>query len=77
MVHPTSADVQLSPVRLNCCTACSNTVRQEYRDRGVTFVLEALQKPAYLEELTGLAELQRRAAEADLDDMSWDSFDED
>eukprot|EP01047_Picozoa_sp_COSAG01_P052865 COSAG01_NODE_5603_length_4152_cov_6.246237_1_plen_719_part_00 len=61
----------------NCCTACSNTVRQEYRDRGVTFVLEALQKPAYLEELTGLAELQRRAAEADLDDMSWDSFDED
>ena len=36
-------------------------MRKEYRERGIEFVTEALQKPEYLEELTGLAELKRRA----------------
>ena len=44
-----------------CSTACSSIVRKEYRERGIEFVTEALQKPEYLEELTGLAELKRRA----------------
>eukprot|EP01048_Picozoa_sp_COSAG05_P001094 COSAG05_NODE_34_length_27784_cov_62.890129_24_plen_701_part_00 len=67
------SNVALSAQPFDCCTACSESVRSEYRRRGANFVLEALQKPSYLEDLTGLAELQRRAADFDDDAFDWDS----
>eukprot|EP00741_Cyanophora_paradoxa_P020900 tig00021318_g20176.t1 len=45
------------------CTACSPGVVAAYRARGFELLLDACNSPRYLEELTGLGELQR-AAEA-------------
>ncbi|PKA58316.1 Ubiquitin-like modifier-activating enzyme atg7 [Apostasia shenzhenica] len=44
-----------------CCTACSNAVVSEYRRRGMEFVLQAINQPSYLEDLTGLTELMNSA----------------
>ncbi|KAL8105686.1 hypothetical protein AgCh_029474 [Apium graveolens] len=52
------------------CTACSCTVVNEFRNRKMDFVLEAINHPTYLEDLTGLTELQRAANSFDLD---WDN----
>ncbi|GAB2298600.1 Autophagy protein 7 [Dionaea muscipula] len=43
----------------NTCTACCCTVVSEYRERGMEFVLEAVNHPTYLEDLTGLTELKK------------------
>ena len=78
------SNMLLSAQAFNSCTACSNIVRKEYRTRGINFVIEALQKPEYLEEMTGLAELKRKAQlaadEMDAmmdDDDEWGLSDED
>jgi ubiquitin-like modifier-activating enzyme ATG7 len=51
------------------CTACSSTVVNEFRERGENFVLEVLNRPNYLEDLTGLTELLSDIQNKDLD---WD-----
>ncbi|XP_019450840.1 PREDICTED: ubiquitin-like modifier-activating enzyme atg7 [Lupinus angustifolius] len=51
------------------CTACCHTVVSEYRNRGMEFILEAINHPTYLEDLTGLTELMKSAASFSLD---WD-----
>jgi ubiquitin-like modifier-activating enzyme ATG7 len=56
------------------CTACCNIVVSEYRKRGMKFVLESINHPTYLEDLTGLTELMKSANEYDVD---WDEDDED
>ncbi|XP_021639573.2 ubiquitin-like modifier-activating enzyme atg7 isoform X2 [Hevea brasiliensis] len=38
------------------CTACCSTVVTEYRKRGKEFLLQAINHPSYLEDLTGLTE---------------------
>ncbi|CAK9152601.1 unnamed protein product [Ilex paraguariensis] len=53
----------------NSCTACSYTVVSEYRRRGKDFVLQAINHPTYLEDLTGLTELMKSASSFTLD---WD-----
>ncbi|MCL7037000.1 hypothetical protein MKW94_009982, partial [Papaver nudicaule] len=53
----------------NYCTACSSTVVSEYRRRGMAFVLDAINKPTYLEDLTGLTELMKSMNTLDVD---WD-----
>lgn len=45
-------------------------VVSEYRKRGLEFVLEAINHPTYLEDLTGLTELMISANSFDLD---WDN----
>nr|DAD24839.1 TPA_asm: hypothetical protein HUJ06_026303 [Nelumbo nucifera] len=52
------------------CTACSSSVVSEYRNRGMDFILQAINHPAYLEDLTGLTELMRSATSFKLD---WDN----
>ncbi|KAG0623166.1 hypothetical protein M758_3G153100 [Ceratodon purpureus] len=52
------------------CTACSSTVVNEFRERGSDFVLEVLNRPNYLEDLTGLTELL--AATDEGGDLVWD-----
>nr|GMD06685.1 ubiquitin-like modifier-activating enzyme atg7 [Ipomoea batatas] len=51
------------------CTACSSKVVAEYEKRGMDFVLEAINHPTYLEDLTGLTELMKSAGSFELD---WD-----
>ncbi|KAL3617044.1 Autophagy protein 7 [Castilleja foliolosa] len=52
------------------CTACSPIVVSEYRKRGLDFILEAINHPTYLEDLTGLTELMKSAGSYELD---WDN----
>ncbi|KAG5517029.1 hypothetical protein RHGRI_037694 [Rhododendron griersonianum] len=54
----------------NSCTACCTTVISEYRKRGMDFVLQAINHPTYLEDLTGLTELMKSASSFQLD---WDN----
>ncbi|CAH2046260.1 unnamed protein product, partial [Thlaspi arvense] len=56
----------------NSCTACSETVVSEYREKGNSFILEAINHPTYLEDLTGLTELKKAANSFNLD---WDDDD--
>ncbi|KAF5729165.1 ubiquitin-like modifier-activating enzyme atg7-like [Tripterygium wilfordii] len=53
----------------NSCTACCSTVVSEYRKRGTDFLLQAINHPTYLEDLTGLTELMKSANSFKLD---WD-----
>lgn len=53
----------------NSCTACCSTVVSEYRKRGMQFILQAINHPTYLEDVTGLTELMRSANSFQLD---WD-----
>lgn len=56
------------------CTACSETVVSKYQDRGMDFVLQAINHPTYLEDLTGLTDLMKSASSFDVD---WDKDDDD
>lgn len=56
------------------CTACSTAVVSEYRRRGMEFILQAINHPTYLEDLTGLTELKESANTFQLD---WDDETED
>lgn len=49
-------------------------VVSEYQDRGMDFVLQAINHPTYLEDLTGLTDLMKSASSFDVD---WDKDDDD
>lgn len=53
----------------DCCSACSDKILDAYRTEGWEFVQKALNEKDYVEELSGLKEVQRaaEAAEADID----------
>ncbi|KZF20110.1 autophagy-related protein-like protein 7 [Xylona heveae TC161] len=55
----------------DCCSACSDRVVDAYRKGGFEFVQRALNEKGYVEELSGLAEVQR-AAEAAAAEIEWD-----
>lgn len=62
----------------NSCTACCCTVVSEYRKKGIEFLLQAINHPTYLEDLTGLTELKESANSFKLDwDDETDDFDDD
>lgn len=42
-------------------------VVEEYEKRGLEFLLEAINHPTYLEDLTGLTELMKSASSFDVD----------
>lgn len=52
--------------RFPSCTACSDPIISEYKERGVDFVLEACNQPNYLERVAGLEDLLKRP---DLDEV--------
>ncbi|KAL4801393.1 hypothetical protein BDV18DRAFT_149322 [Aspergillus unguis] len=54
-----------------CCSACSKNVINEYKKEGWNFVQRALNEKEYVEELSGLKEVQE-TAEANLADIEWD-----
>jgi ubiquitin-like modifier-activating enzyme ATG7 len=58
------------------CSACSQKILTEYLKNDWKFVLKALTKKGYVEEVSGLAEVQRLAEEAAAL-VEWDSAEED
>lgn len=48
----------------DCCSACSDKVIDTYKENGWDFVEKALNNKDYVEELSGLKEVQRRAEAA-------------
>ncbi|KAM3350778.1 hypothetical protein ACQJBY_023070 [Aegilops geniculata] len=57
------------------CIACSNAILSEYRSRGLDFIMQAINEPSYLEDLTGLTELMKCT---DCSQAEWaDEVDED
>ncbi|XP_076167795.1 autophagy-related 7 isoform X2 [Ptiloglossa arizonensis] len=62
-------DMQLTIThRFTSCTACSVPVITEYKNRGLSFVLDACNIPNYLEKLSGLEEILKRS---DLDELCY------
>jgi ubiquitin-like modifier-activating enzyme ATG7 len=55
----------------DCCSACSDTVISAYEADSWDFVQRALNERGWVEELSGLKEVQRRADEA-AEDVDWD-----
>ena len=56
------------------CSACSDSIISAYQSDGWSFVKKALSERGYVEELSGLAEVQRRAEELDAD-VDWSEDD--
>ena len=59
----------------DCCSACSPKVLKAYREDEWGFLKRALQEKDYVAELSGLAEVQRRAEEL-AGELDWDEDDE-
>lgn len=59
----------------DCCSACSPKVLEAYRKDQWGFLKRALQEKDYVAELSGLAEVQRRAEEMDAN-VDWEEEDE-
>ncbi|KAI1331884.1 hypothetical protein F5Y16DRAFT_395173 [Xylariaceae sp. FL0255] len=59
-----------------CCSACSPPILSAYRNEGWEFVKRALEDKDYVAELSGLAEVQRKA-EALASEVDWDDGAED
>jgi len=57
------------------CTGCSETVLGAYETHGFEMMLQAFNKPGYLEKLTGLDKLYDEG-EAALETVDWDEDDE-
>ena len=59
------------------CTACSPTVVDGYKERGFDLVVDAMNTPKFLEDLTGLTEMHRQVNELDDLDFDWSDDDDD
>lgn len=68
---PTFQNISIAGKSYNCCSACSDTIVNAYRTDGWNFVEKALNEKGFVEELSGLAEVQR-AAEAAAADVEWE-----
>lgn len=60
----------------NCCSACSDKIVDLYKTEGWGFVERALNEKGYVEEVSGLKEVQR-LAEIAAKDIEWDEDEED
>lgn len=55
----------------DCCSACSPKILEAYEKEGWEFVKRAINEKGYVEELSGLAEVQRKADQLG-DELEWD-----
>eukprot|EP00271_Cylindrocystis_brebissonii_P016871 TRINITY_DN4158_c0_g1_i1.p1 TRINITY_DN4158_c0_g1~~TRINITY_DN4158_c0_g1_i1.p1 ORF type:complete len:220 (-),score=52.39 TRINITY_DN4158_c0_g1_i1:500-1159(-) len=53
------AQLVVTGLAFDKCTACSAKVVDEYRSRGEAFLLQVFNEPSFLEDLTGLTEMLR------------------
>ncbi|PUU74843.1 hypothetical protein B9Z19DRAFT_1103255 [Tuber borchii] len=60
----------------DCCSACSPAIIKEYKVNEWEFVKKALNQKGYVEEVSGLLEVQRRADEVEMDDSDDDDDDD-
>lgn len=60
----------------DCCAACSPKILEAYVSGGWDFVHKAINEKGYVEDVSGLTEVQRRADEMDAE-VEWDESDED
>jgi ubiquitin-like modifier-activating enzyme ATG7 len=58
------------------CSACSASIVAAYEKDGWAFVKRALSEKGWVEEVSGLAEVQRKAEEME-GDVDWEEDDED
>lgn len=58
----------------DCCSACSPRIVEAYEKGGWGFVKRALDEKGFVEEVSGLKEVQRRAEEADAE-VEWEESD--
>lgn len=57
------------------CTACCDKILTSYAQDGFDFLINAFNRPSFLEDVTGLTELHASTADADIYDFS-DEFDD-
>lgn len=68
----TFSNIQVEGRPYDCCSACSDIVLKAYEANPWDFVQRALNEKGWVEEMSGLKEVQRRADEA-ANDLDWDS----
>jgi ubiquitin-like modifier-activating enzyme ATG7 len=71
----TFSNINIRGKSYNCCSACSDRVVDAYQEGGWEFVQRALNEKDYVEELSGLKEVQR-VAEAAAAEIEWEDEDE-
>ena len=69
------SNLQVTGQPYSCCSACSDVVLDAYEADPWGFVQRALNERGWVEEMSGLKEVQRRADEA-AGDLEWDSEEE-
>lgn len=60
----------------DCCSACSPAIVGLYEKEGWEFVKRAINERGYVEEVSGLAEVQRKAEEAEKELEAFEDSDE-
>jgi ubiquitin-like modifier-activating enzyme ATG7 len=65
------SNMQVTGKPYDCCSACSDRVTERYKKDGWEFVKRVLNEKGYVEEVSGLAEVQRQAEKAE-EDVDWD-----
>ncbi|KAG2420579.1 hypothetical protein HFD88_000191 [Aspergillus terreus] len=68
---PTFENISVVGKSYKCCSACSTSILEAYEKDGWDFVQKALNEVGYVEELSGLKEVQR-TAEAAAAEIEWD-----
>jgi ubiquitin-like modifier-activating enzyme ATG7 len=71
----TFSNLQVEGTPYDCCSACSDKVIARYEADPWDFVQRALNEKGWVEEMSGLAEVQRKADAAALD-VDWEEEDE-
>ncbi|KAF2478259.1 autophagy-related protein 7 [Lindgomyces ingoldianus] len=65
------SNIQVEGKPYDCCSACSDKVLKPYQEDPWDFVQRALNERGWVEEISGLADVQRKA-DAAADDLEWD-----
>ncbi|RMZ27965.1 hypothetical protein D0859_07958 [Hortaea werneckii] len=69
--------IQVKGKAYDCCAACSPPIIDAYNKKGWDFVKKAITERGYVEEVSGLAEVQRKAEEAEAEIEDFDDEEED
>ncbi|TKA83714.1 hypothetical protein B0A55_00308 [Friedmanniomyces simplex] len=68
--------IQVKGSAYDCCAACSPAILEAYESGGWGFVKRALAETGYVEEVSGLAEVQRRGEQAEAEMEEWSEGEE-
>lgn len=63
--------IQIKGKSYDCCAACSPAILGAYEKEGWEFVKRAIGEKGFVEEVSGLAEVQRKALEAEKEMEGW------